>query len=73
MSTAAAAVVIEEIPHSNDPNMVCPAVAQERDVDVPLATALGGRVLLDGSGKILPVCPVATPDLLAPKCEFERA
>jgi hypothetical protein len=72
-STAAVAVAIEEIAHSNDPNMVCPAVAQPRVVDVPLASPLGGRVLLDGSGKILPVCPIATPDLLAPKCEFERS
>jgi len=62
---------MQETPHSTDPNIVCPMVAEQRDVDVPLASPLGGRVLLDGSGNILPVCPIAQPDLLAPKCEFE--
>jgi hypothetical protein len=72
-SAAAAAVAIEEIPHSTNPNAICPAVAQERDVDVTLASPLAGRVLLDASGKILPVCPTPTPDLLAPKCEFQTS
>jgi hypothetical protein len=70
-SQAAVAVAMQRTSHSTDPNIVCPAVAQQRDVDVPLASPLGGRVLLDGSGNILPVCPIAQPDLLAPKCEFD--
>ena len=70
-SQAAVAVAMQETSHSTDPNIVCPAVAEPRDVDVPLASPLGGRVLLDGSGNILPVCPIGQPDLLAPKCEFE--
>ena len=61
-SQTAVAIALQTIPHSTDANLACPAVAQQRHVDVSLASPLGGRVVLDASGNFTWVCPTAKPD-----------
>jgi hypothetical protein len=61
-SETAVAIALGETPHSTDTNIVCDAVGYPRSVDVPLASPLGGRVVLDASGNFAPVCPAAKPE-----------
>ena len=61
-SRTAVGVALQETPHSTDQNIACPAVAQQRTINVSLASPLGGRVVLDASGNLAPVCPVSKPD-----------
>jgi hypothetical protein len=61
-SPTAVAIAVQAIPHSTDPKLACPAVAQKRQVDVTLASPLGGRVVLDATGNFTSVCPTTKPD-----------
>ena len=61
-SQSAVAIALQTISHAKpgDP-VACDAVAQLRSVDVTLAGALGGRVVLDADGNVTPVCPSTKP------------
>ena len=61
-SPAAVAIAVQTISHARPGDMVvCDLVAQERSVSVTLATALGGRVVLDDTGNVTTVCPSTKP------------
>ena len=61
-SRTAAAVALQEIPHPDSDQSNCEGISELRYVDVHLAGALGGRLVLDASGNLVPVCPIAKPD-----------
>jgi hypothetical protein len=61
-SPTAAAVALQEIPHPDSDQSNCEGISELRYVDVHLARALGGRLVLDASGNLVPVCPIAKPD-----------
>lgn len=59
-SQAAVAVSIQSMSHATPGQEVaCPAIAQIRTITVKLATALGGRVVVDETGSAVTVCPAA--------------
>jgi hypothetical protein len=61
-SRTAAAVALQEIPHPDSDQSNCEGISEWRSVNVHLASPLGGRLVLDASGNLIPVCPVAKPD-----------
>ncbi|HEY2599634.1 MAG TPA: hypothetical protein VGJ79_14285 [Candidatus Dormibacteraeota bacterium] len=62
-SQAAVAIALQATSHAKPGQMVaCDLMAQQRSVVVTLAQALGGRVVLDGSGNVTGVCPSTRPD-----------
>jgi hypothetical protein len=61
-SRTAAAVALQEIPHPDSDQSNCEGISELRYVDVHLAGALGGRLVLDASGNVVPVCSIAKPD-----------
>jgi hypothetical protein len=62
-SQAAVAIALQETSHGTPGQPVaCNAMAQLRNVIVPLAQPLGGRVVVDGSGTVTWVCPSSKPD-----------
>jgi hypothetical protein len=62
-SQSAVAVAIQEIPNASSGDaVVCPAVAQQRSVEVALANPLGGRVVLDNNANAVSVCPALVKD-----------
>ena len=62
-SRTAVAIALQETPHEQHGQLVaCDAMAQQRNVTVTLAQSLGGRVVLDATGNITPVCPAVKPD-----------
>lgn len=54
-STSAVAVTVVAIP--NSPQGPCDLMGHARSITVALASPLGGRVLVDQSGKVEPACP----------------
>jgi hypothetical protein len=61
-SQAAVAIALQETSHAKPGEAVaCDMMAQLRSVDVTLASALGGRVVLDATGNVTPVCPSIKP------------
>jgi hypothetical protein len=61
-SQTAVAIALQELPHAQSGQLVaCPAVAQQRTLVVPLAQALGGRVVVDATGNVIQVCPSTKP------------
>ncbi|MEP6752096.1 MAG: hypothetical protein ABI959_05060 [Candidatus Dormiibacterota bacterium] len=62
-SKGAVAVALQETPHAQPGQPVaCDAMAQQRTVVVVLAQPLGGRVVVDSTGNVNPVCPSTKPD-----------
>ena len=61
-SRMAVAVALQEIPHPDSDQSNCGGITELRSVQVPLASSLGDRLVLDASGNLVPVCPVAKPD-----------
>jgi hypothetical protein len=62
-SRTAVAIALQETSHATPGQPVaCNAMAQQRSVIVTLAQPLGGRVLVDRSGKVTWVCPSTKPD-----------
>jgi hypothetical protein len=61
-SKTAAAIALQEIPHQDSDQSNCQGISELRYVHVSLASPLGGRLLLDASGNLVPVCPTAKPD-----------
>ncbi len=60
-SSSAVAVALQTIPNApQDTNAVCPMIAQVRSIIIPLASPLGGRVVVDAMSNAVPICP-ATP------------
>lgn len=57
-SATAVAVAVVAIPKGGV-SMACPAVGVLRTINVALASPLGGRVVLDDSGRVESVCPEA--------------
>jgi hypothetical protein len=61
-SEAAVAIAVQTISHAKPGDLVaCIMMAQVRSVKVTLANALGSRVVLDETGNVTTVCPVAKP------------
>ena len=61
-SQAAVAIALQETSHAKPGELVaCDLMAQLRSVDVSLANALGGRVVLDETGNVTSVCPSTKP------------
>ena len=61
-SLAAVAIALQVISHAKPGDLVaCSVVAQLRSVEVALANALGGRVVLDETGNVTSVCPSTKP------------
>jgi hypothetical protein len=57
-STSAVAIALQVIPNAAPGAPVaCDAMAQERFVEVQLASSLGGRVVVDAAGEAIAVCP----------------
>jgi hypothetical protein len=57
-STTAVAIAIQMIPNAKaDSPVACDAMAQERSINVPLASPLGGRVVVDAAGDVVALCP----------------
>ena len=61
-SRTAVAVALQEIPHPDSDQSNCAGITELRTVQVPLASPLGDRLVLDASGDLVSVCPVAKPD-----------
>lgn len=61
-SQAAVAIAVQTISHAQPGQPVmCDLMAGVRSVTVTLATALGGRVVLDDTGNAIAVCPSTKP------------
>ena len=57
-STSAVAIALQVIPNAAPGAPVaCDAMAQERFVEIQLASSLGGRVVIDAAGEAIAVCP----------------
>jgi hypothetical protein len=61
-SPTAAAIAMQEIPHPDSDQSNCEGISELRFVQIKLANPLGGRLVLDASGNLVPECPVAKPD-----------
>jgi len=56
-SSSAVAIALQMIPNSAPGAPVaCDAMARERSINVALASPLGGRVVVDAAGDVVPVC-----------------
>ena len=61
-SQAAVAIAVQTISHAQPgAPVVCNLMAVSRSVTVTLASPLGGRVVLDETGNVTSVCPIAKP------------
>jgi hypothetical protein len=61
-SDAAVAITVQTISHAQPGQPIaCDMMAATRSVTVTLASALGGRVVLDDGGNAMPVCPATKP------------
>ncbi|MCI0686231.1 MAG: hypothetical protein L0Y54_03180 [Sporichthyaceae bacterium] len=71
-SATAVAVAIRTVPPAQPAptDVVCPEIAQLRMVEVELTEPLSGRVVVDETGALAPVCPVGRVDTTAgpPSC-----
>jgi hypothetical protein len=58
-STSAVAIALQVIPNAapGGAPVACDAMAQERFIEVQLASSLGGRVVIDAAGEAIAVCP----------------
>jgi hypothetical protein len=58
-STTAVEIAVQRIPNPTSIPDTTPAVQQQRSVVVALQAPLGGRIVVDAAGYVVPVCPAS--------------